>query len=334
MSLDTLDLGRLAVAAAALVSAAALAADPVLVRHRDVVVTKADFDAYMERVPANMQTAARADSSRNDQVVDLLFTNRVLAQEARAAGLDKDPVIARRLQLQTEAFLAQQYASHLERSTPLPADMETRARELYLANIERYTNPPRMALQHILVSLYGRTREMGLDRIREARAKALAGEDFAALVKAYSDDPALASNNGFLGFAAEKELEPKVAEVAFRLKADGEVSEIAESRFGFHIVRRVGYRPEARRPFEQVRASILEEQKSKLETDTSMKHVEEIRRSPDTRWEKDAIAALKTELPVKDIKRLELEARERYQESLKTILPGVVADPAKAPPRN
>ena len=323
-----------AIAVTMLASGSIRADDPVLVRHRDVVVTTADFDAYMERVPANMQKAARADGNRNEQVVDLLFTNRMLAQEARAAGLDKDPEIARRLTLQVEAFLAQAYTQHLERSAVLPANPEARARELYLANIERYTNPPRVALQHILVNLWGRTREQALDRIREARAKAVAGEDFAALALAYSDDPAVKTTRGFLGFALHKELEPPVAEAAFGLKADGDVSEVVESRHGFHIVRRVGYRPEARRPCDEVKAGIMEEQKTRSQTDASQKHIDAIRRSPETRWEIGAIAGLRTELPAVDIEKKELEGRRRYEESLKTILPGVVPERGKAPPKN
>jgi peptidyl-prolyl cis-trans isomerase C len=305
------------------------AEDAVLVRHKDVVVTKADFDAYMERVPPGRQREARADGNRNEKVVDLIFTNRMLAQEARAAGLDKDPVMAKRIEQHVEAFLAQQYSNHLERNAPLPANLEARARELYLANTDRYTEPPRMGLQHVLVDLYGRTREMAIERAREVRAKALAGEDFLALAAAYSNDPGLKANGGFLGFPTQKDLEPVVAEAAFGLKADGEVSEVVESRFGFHILRRTGFKPSFVHKFDDVKAAILESEKANLRGDVPMKRLDAIRRDPETRWDGPAIASLRTELSREELERLQREAARLEAEAKKSTGPaGQPGDPA------
>lgn len=295
--------------------------DPVLVSNKDVSVTKADFDAYMERVPAHLQRDARSDGERNEKVLDLLFTNRMLSQEARAEGLDKDPVVARRIELQVEAFLAQQYLSRLESKVAIPATLEARARELYLANSDRYTEPPRMGLEHVLVDLYGRTREMALERAREVRAKALAGEDFLALAATYSNDPGLKANKGYLGLAAEKELDPAVAEAAFRLKRDGEVSEVVESRFGFHVLKRTAFKPGYVRKFDEVKESILEQEKSKLRSDASTKHVDAIRRSQETRWNAAAVAGLRTELSQEEIDRLQQERARQKPESNTSLGP-------------
>jgi peptidyl-prolyl cis-trans isomerase C len=291
--------------------------DQVLVRHKDVVVTKADFDAYMERVPAAMQREARADGERNEKVVDLLFTNRMLARDAHATGFAKEPVMAKRIEQHAEAFLALQYSNHLERTAPVPANLEGRARELYLVNPQRFTEPARMGLQHILVDLWGRTREMALERAREVRAKAIAGEDFLALAAKYSNDPGFKSNNGFLGHPSEKELEPPVAEAAFRLKADGEITEVVESRFGFHILKRTEYRPGFLRKFEEVKADLIAEQTAKLRADAPIKRADEMRRSPDTRWNGPAIASLRTELSQEEIERVTREAARRQEEALK-----------------
>lgn len=304
------------------------AQDSVLVRHKDVVITKADFDAYMERVPPAMQREARADGERNEKVVDLLFTNRMLAREAHATGFAKEPVMAKRIEQHAEAFLALQYSNHLERTAAVPANLEGRARELYLVNPQRFTEPPRMGLQHILVDLWGRTREMALERAREVRAKAIAGEDFLALAATYSNDPGFKSNKGFLGHPSEKELEPPVAEAAFRLKADGEITDVVESRFGFHILRRTEFRPGFLRKFDEVKDDLIEEQKAKLRSDVPLKRTDEMRRSPDTRWNAAAIASLRTELSQEEIERVRREALRRQEEALKAK-----SAPGTAPPK-
>lgn len=296
-------LNLLPVLTLSVLSCAAGAEDRTLVRHKDVVVTTADFDAYMERVPPGMQREARADGDRNEKVVDLLFTNRMLAREAREAGIDKDPVMAKRIEQQVEAFLALQYVNHLERTAPTPPDLEPRAREVYLANLSRYTEPPRMELQHILVDLHGRTREMAIERVREIRAKAIAGEDFLKLAETYSDDPAFKMNKGILGSVAEKDGAPGVAAAVFRLKADGEISDPVESTYGFHLFRRIGFQPGFRLKFEDVKAAIIEEEKAKIRSDVPPKHLDAIRRSPDTQWDGRAIAALRTQLSAAELER-------------------------------
>lgn len=313
---------------AALALGVAHADDPVLAQYKDAVVTRSDFDAYMERVPAHMQREARADGERNEKVVDIIFTNRILAQEARAKGLDRDPVMAKRIEQHVEAFIAQQYSSYLERQVPIPPNLEARARELYLVNPGRYTEPPRMGLHHILVDLNGRTREMALQRAREIRAKALAGEDFLELADKYSNDPALKVNNGNIGFPSKEELEPAVAEAGFRLKADGEISEIAETRFGFHILKRVGFRPGHVRKFEEVKNSIMEDQVARLRSDASLKHIDAIRRSPEVRWNAAAVASLRTELSQEEIEKALLQAKRKKEEEAKA------KDLANSPKKN
>ena len=71
--------------------------------------------------------------------------------------------------------------------------------------------------------------EAVLERIR-------AGEDFAALAKEFSQDPGSASQGGDLGFFGRGTMVTAFEEVAFGLKV-GEVSDLVQSKFGFHIIR-------------------------------------------------------------------------------------------------
>jgi parvulin-like peptidyl-prolyl isomerase len=298
--------------AASLCVFAAHAADKTLVSNKDVKVTDDDFLAYMERVPVEMRLEAMADGERNNKVVDLIFTNRMLAIEARKSGLAQDPAMARRAEQAVEAFLAQQYSLWLEKNAKLP-DLEGRAYELYLANPRKYTEPERVELQHILVSTDGRTKEMARARANEIRAKALAGEDFLKLAEANSDDPGFKRDAGRLGFVAAADIDHRLAAVAFKMKADGELSEPIETNSGYHLIKRTGYKASYKRKYEEVKDDIIEEQKAKVRGDASAKHVDAIRRSPETVWNAPAIASLRTEVPREELQRKQREEMEKLE---------------------
>ncbi len=286
----------------------------------------------MERVPPELRDEAKADGERNNKVVDLLFTNRILAQEARKAGLDKDPALARRIQQHLEAFLALQYVAHLERTAPVPDILDARARELYLTRPARYTEPDRVELQHILVGLTGRTKEMALARAKEISAPGpLAGEDFLALAAQTTDDPGFKRDGGRLGAVTAKEIDHRIAAVAFRMKADGEISQPIETNSGVHLVKRTGFKATFKRKFEEVKAAILDEERARLRSEVSLKLLDQWRRNPETKWNAQAIAALRTEIPREELERKQREALERQGSEAQGSSSPSAAAPA-APP--
>jgi len=320
-------------AAAALSSAPAPAVETTLVKSGEIAVTDADFRAYMERVPPEMRNEAMADGERNNKVVDLLFTNRILAEEARKAGLDKDPVMARRIRQHMEAFLALQYVNHLERSAPIPATPEARAKELYLTRLAKYTEPDRVELQHILVGLTGRTKEMARARAAEVRARALAGEDFLALARETTDDLGFKRDGGRLGAVSAMEIDHRIAAAAFKLK-DGEISPPVETPHGYHLVKRTGFKPSSTRKFEEVKDAIIEEEQARLRSEVSLKLLDAWRRGPDTKWNSQGIAALQTQVPREELERKQRQELERRAaEALKSSSPSSAA-PIAPPGKN
>ncbi len=68
------------------------------------------------------------------------------------------------------------------------------------------------------------------------RARVLAGEDFATLARQYSDDVASGRNGGDLGFFGLGRMVPQFEEAAFALRNVGDVSDIVQTRFGFHLI--------------------------------------------------------------------------------------------------
>ena len=72
-------------------------------------------------------------------------------------------------------------------------------------------------------------------KMEEILAKAKAGEDFATLAKEYSECPS-ASEGGDLGSFGKGQMVKEFEDAAFSMEV-GEISEIVESQYGYHIIK-------------------------------------------------------------------------------------------------
>tara|TARA_B110000438_G_scaffold58318_1_gene58377 strand:- start:6634 stop:7965 length:1332 start_codon:yes stop_codon:yes gene_type:complete len=81
------------------------------------------------------------------------------------------------------------------------------------------------------------------DKLNIFRKRVYDGEDFKVLAALYSDDVVSANNGGNLGFMSRGELVPEFERAAFKLN-DNEISEVVESKFGFHIIQMIERRGE------------------------------------------------------------------------------------------
>jgi peptidyl-prolyl cis-trans isomerase SurA len=82
------------------------------------------------------------------------------------------------------------------------------------------------------------------EQIDELRGRIIKGEDFSTLAALYSEDPGSRDNGGELGFVNRGELDPAFEAAAFSLKNPGDVSEVVESTFGYHIIQLIERRGE------------------------------------------------------------------------------------------
>jgi len=165
----------------------------------------------------------------------------------------------------------------------------------------------------------------------QIRKKAVDGGDFLALAKAYSEDSGFKRNGGQLGFVAEADIEEGLAKAAFALKSNGEISEPVETRNGFHLLKRIDYKPSFKKKYEDVKEQIIEAELSKIRSEAGIKVLDTYRRSPETEWNIPGIAALRTEIPREEIARKQREELERMKrESQERSLPSK-ASPGASP---
>ena len=179
----------------ALLGVQAWAVDPaaVIAESARAKVTVADYDAELDKLSPAARSEFAANRLRLTQFLDTLYTSRVLAADARASGLDRDPLLARQIAIQIDRMLATARYAQLDAAAGAKFDKAidqytARAREIYASTKSRYAIAEQVRAAHILIN--GDSAE-SRKKSEEVRAKALAGADFNALAREYSQDPSV-----------------------------------------------------------------------------------------------------------------------------------------------
>ena len=199
--------------------------DPVIMRVNNKDIHKSEFEYIY-----NKNSQQQIDQKSLDEYVTLFKNYKLKVAEAEALGIDT-----------TSAFKNELAGYRDELAKPYLIDTsvdEQLAREAY----ERMKED--VEVSHILVGLNARTPE---DRAA-ARQKAdsilgriRAGEDFGALAEKYSEDGSR-QNKGYLGFVRGGRTVYPFEKAAFALQP-GEVSDVVETQFGYHLIKVHSRRP-------------------------------------------------------------------------------------------
>lgn len=134
-------------------------------------------------------------------------------------------------------------------------------KKFYDENVEKYfTKPESARASHILIGVDEKASAEERKKAKE-KAEALlkrvkAGEDFATIAKSDSTCPS-ASQGGDLGTFGRGQMVPPFEKAAFALKP-GQVSDVVETQFGYHIIKLVEKEEAGKESFESVKGKIAE----------------------------------------------------------------------------
>lgn len=251
-------------------------ADTVVAERGGAVVTMRDVDAAMLTVPERMRANVMNNPKRIEELIDRLLINRQVAMEARAGKLDEGDTYKQAVVQQEDRLLTEMQLTKLRTTMDL-GDVETLARERYMVNPGAYALPGATSARHVLIDTKNRSDEEAKKLAESVHAKAVAGEDFVALVKQYSDDSSKASNDGLIPAADSDAMDPAFAAAVKALKAPGDISPVVKSRFGYHVillVERVLPRP---RTFDQVKEKIVSELENSMRDARVKEHVDQLK---------------------------------------------------------
>ena len=133
----------------------------------------------------------------------------------------------------------------------------------YDQNQARYRNDEQRRASHILINS-GREAAPADKAAARAKAEKLLEQlrknpnDFAKLAKENSQDPGSAERGGDLDFFGKGMMVKPFEDAAYALK-EGEISNVVQSDFGFHIIRVTAIKPATTRPLSEVKANIADE---------------------------------------------------------------------------
>ncbi len=160
---------------------------------------------------------------------------------------------------------------------------EEYTRQYYLENQQQFEIPEQVRASHILIKpdTSDPNVEPALAKVA-ARAKAEEllkqikdGADFAELAKANSGCPS-SVRGGDLGFFSKGQMVPAFEEAAFALGV-GQVSDIVETNFGYHIIKITDKKDASTKTFEEVKDNLVEMLTAKKQGELAEKYVESLR---------------------------------------------------------
>jgi parvulin-like peptidyl-prolyl isomerase len=178
---------------------------------------QARFDQFINDAKAKNPQLASTEIPEEQLKQVKRQLGQVLIGESRgiSAGLDKQRPVDLQIKLEQARILASTYAQEQLADKMKATDDEVDA---YLR-------------QHPELDI-----KQQKTKAEEVLKRVRAGEDFAKLAQEFSTDPGSKEKGGDLGWFGAGQMVPEFDKAAFALKP-GEISELVETKFGYHIIK-------------------------------------------------------------------------------------------------
>ncbi|MCP4609395.1 MAG: hypothetical protein GY845_11845 [Planctomycetes bacterium] len=158
---------------------------------------------------------------------------------------------------------------------------EEDAKKHYDENPTQFETKEQVRASHILITPKADVADPNQEK---ARAKAKAedllkqikeGADFAALAKDNSDCPS-AAQGGDLNFFDKGKMVPPFEKVAFAMET-GKISDLVETRFGYHIIKVTDRKEAGTTSFEQAKAGLIQQLAQKKQAEMTQKYIDSLK---------------------------------------------------------
>jgi len=263
---------------------------PVMARVNGVPIYKGDYEMALTSFMRSNNLGPDMTPEQQDEVhkvvLDGLIGSELLFQKAKAIPIEVPQEEIDKVVSQTRSRMGEEaFDAEMKNRGMTEADIANQARQnmmvqkliqdtilapltvsedeitkFYDEHPDEMQRPEGVEASHILI----RSKATDTDeqkaqaraRIDAAAKRAKAGEDFAALAREYSEDSS-ASNGGALGVITKGQTVPAFENAAFSL-AVGEVSDVVQTQFGYHLIKVTGKKEAGPMPLSEVHDQIGE----------------------------------------------------------------------------
>jgi len=256
-----------------------------LLRWGERSISSDDLSRYLLELPDEAVSNYLMDSENVQNGPLNIYKRQVITDAAIAAGIDKSPVYQQIMRNESEKALVNLYRQKYLQELSIDR-LESLAYEEYLAYPERYTEPERRSVSHILITSAPEQEQAETDNGDMEEAPVLLLDlqrriqndeiSFADAARQYSEDSGSKSSGGDLGMIERGKTVPAFDAAVFSANKVGLIDDLIKSRYGWHLISIDKIEAEHKRSFEEVKAQIMAAVEKRDKDERWIQHIDEL----------------------------------------------------------
>lgn len=216
----------------------------ILARVNNTVITLDEFNKKIEMLPKQYQDIVK---NQKKNFLDDIVKEELLYQEALKSNIDKDPETQKVVEEAKKKIIVFRLINDRVNEKVSVSDEEIK--KYYDEHSEDFLMPERWRASHILVS--------ARQEAEDIKNKLAGGASFEDIAKEKSKD-ATAKQGGDVGYFSKGQLIPEFETACLALEI-GQISDIVETKFGYHIIKLMDKKSPEVQKFEDVKDLIKKE---------------------------------------------------------------------------
>jgi peptidyl-prolyl cis-trans isomerase C len=232
-----------------------------LISGNGVKLETQEVQSDLERMPKQARIGLSTPEAMHNNVTNV-YVRKVLAKEAATTGVDKNPLVQVAIQKAIDRILSDAMLEKIDQNNqPTLQNIEAYAQSMYKANPKRFETQEEVRVRHILIrTAEPDARNKAGDILKDLKS----GADFEKIAKDKSHDPGSAAKGGDLGMFGRGKMIKPFEEAAFKLQNKGDLSDVIETPFGFHILKLEEKKPAGVRPFVEVKEPLMQDAQKEI----------------------------------------------------------------------
>lgn len=234
--------------------------DPVIARAGDFILKMSDLDRLISYYGPEKQKYLLENPQQKITLVKRIMEVKIISDVARKEGFDNNTAVKEQMQYMLNDFLSKEYLSMVVMQKVTVSDEDLK--QYYALNKNKFLDPAQVKARHILIKFPPKAsadeKKKAMEKAKEILERARKGADFGKLAEEYSEDTVSRKKGGDLGFFAKGKMVKPFEKAAFSLKP-GEISDIVETNYGYHIIKVDDYKEERTKSYDEVKETIKEQ---------------------------------------------------------------------------